>query len=149
MWFHSPKRMSSGRSPVRRRAACALYPSELNSGVIGAGVTNAGGTGGTGNAGGITVGGGAVAVGPAGAFDPTVSFGLSWDRVTSPLNSVVVSGIPTTTSYAAAFSFSYAQMFTTGSSYSASLSTLRQGAAQENALFNPDVTSPPETSSVP
>ena len=67
----------------------ALYPSELNS-AIGAGVTNAGGTGGTGNAGGITGGGGAVAVGPAGAFDPTVSFGFSWDRVTSPLNSVIV-----------------------------------------------------------
>ena len=119
----------------------ALYPSELNSGAIGAGVTNAGGTGGTGNAGGITGGGGAVAVGPAGAFDPTVSFGFSWDRVTSPLNSVIVSGIPTTTSYATAFSFSYAQMFTTGSSYSVSLSTLRQSTTQENTLFNPDVTS--------
>ena len=119
----------------------ALYPSELNSGAIGAGVTNAGGTGGTGNAGGITGGGGAVAVGPAGAFDPTVSFGFSWDRVTSPLNSVIVSGIPTTTSYATAFSFSYAQMFTTGSSYSVSLSTLRQSTTQENTLFDPDVTS--------
>src|SRR5579863_5726934 len=69
----------------------ALYPSELNSGAIGAGVTNAGGTGG---AGGITGGGGAVNVGPAGAFDPTVSFSASYDRVVSPLNSLVVSGIP-------------------------------------------------------
>jgi len=119
----------------------ALFPGELNSGAIGAGVSNAGGTGGTGNAGGITGGGGAVSVGAAGAFDPTVNFNFSWDRVTSPLNSVVVSGIPTTTSYAAAFSASYAQMFTDGASYSVSLSALRQSTTQQNTLFNPDVTS--------
>ena len=119
----------------------ALFPSELNSGAIGAGVTNSGSTGGTGNAGGITGGGGAVSIGAAGAFDPAVSFGFSWDRVTSPLNSLVVSGIPTTTSYATALSFGYAQMFTDGASYSVSLSALRQSTTQENTLFNPDVTS--------
>jgi outer membrane protein len=119
----------------------ALYPSELNSGAIGAGVTLGSGTGGTGNAGGITGGGGAVSIGPAGAFDPTVSFGASYDRVTSPLNSLVVSGIPTTTSSAVAYTGSYAQLFTTGASYSVSLSTLRQNTTQENLLFNPDVTS--------
>jgi outer membrane protein len=119
----------------------ALYPSELNAGAIGAGVTNAGGTGGTGNAGGITGGGGAVNIGPSGAFDPSVTFGFSWDRVTSPLNSVVVSGIPTTTSYATALSASYAQLFTDGTSYSVSFSGLRQSTTQKNTLFNPDVTS--------
>lgn len=119
----------------------ALYPSELNSGAIGAGVTNAGGTGGTGNAGGITGGGGAVNVGAAGAFDPTVSFAASYDRVVSPLNSLVVSGLATTTSSAIAYSASYAQLFTTGASYSVSLSTLRQITTQKNTLFNPDVTS--------
>ncbi len=119
----------------------ALYPSELNSGAIGAGVTNGGGTGGTGNAGGITGGGGAVSIGPAGAFDPTVSFATSYDHVTSPLNSVVVSGIPTTTSSALAYSLSYAQMFTTGASYSVSMSTLRQNTTQENLIYNPDITS--------
>lgn len=119
----------------------ALSPGELNSGAIGAGVTGAGGTGGTGNAGGITGGGGAVSVGPAGAFDPAVSFGFSFDRVTSPLNTLVVSGIPTTTSYATSFSFSYAQAFTTGASYSVSLSALRQSTTQQNTVFNPDVTS--------
>jgi len=118
----------------------ALFPGELNSGAIGAGVSNSGSTGGTGNAGGITGGGGAVSIGPAGAFDPAVSFGFSWDRVTSPLNSLVVSGIPTTTSYATAFSGTYAQMFTTGASYSVSLSALRQSTTQKNTLFNPDVT---------
>jgi len=119
----------------------ALFPGELNSGAIGAGVTSSGSTGGTGNAGGITGGGGAVSIGPAGAFDPAVSFGFSFDRVTSPLNSLVVSGIPTTTSYATSFSGSYAQLFTNGASYSVSLSALRQSTTQQNTLFNPDVTS--------
>ncbi|HTS30657.1 MAG TPA: TolC family protein [Bryobacteraceae bacterium] len=119
----------------------ALVPGEFNAGAIGAGVTSTGSTGGTGNAGGITGGGGAVSIGPAGAFDPTVSFGFSFDRVTSPLNSLVVSGIPTTTSYATAFSASYAQLFTTGASYSVSLSALRQSTTQKNTLYNPDVTS--------
>ncbi len=119
----------------------ALYPSELNSGAIGAGVTSAGATGGTGNAGGITGGGGAVSIGAAGAFDPTVSFSTSFDRVTSPLNSLIVSGIPTTTSDALAYSASYAQLFTTGLSYSVSMSTLRQITTQLNVLYNPDVTS--------
>ena len=119
----------------------AQNPGELNSGAIGAGVSNAGGTGGTGNAGGITGGGGAVNVGATGAFDPTVSYTFSWERVTSPLNSIVVSGIPTTTSYGTANSVSYAQMFTEGTSYSVTLSTLRQSTTQQNTLFNPDVTS--------
>ncbi len=119
----------------------ATLPGELNSGAIGAGVSGAGGTGGTGNAGGITGGGGAVSVGPAGAFDPTVSFGFSFDHVTSPLNSLVVSGIPTTTSNAFAVSGSYAQLFTTGASYSVSFSSLRQSTNQQKLLYNPDVTS--------
>jgi outer membrane protein len=119
----------------------ALSPGELNSGAIGAGVTSAGSTGGTGNAGGITGGGGAVSIGAAGAFDPSVSFTTSYDRVTSPLNSLVVSGIPTTTSSAIATSTSYAQLFTEGTSYSVSLSTLQQQTTQKNTLYNPDVTS--------
>lgn len=119
----------------------ALLPGELNAGAIGAGVTGAGGTGGTGSAGGVTGGGGAVFVGSSGAFDPTVSFSSSFDRVVSPLNTIVLSGIPNTTSDALAFSTSYAQLFTTGASYSVSLSTLRQISTQQNLLYNPDVTS--------
>jgi len=119
----------------------ALYPSELNAGAIGAGVTNTASTGGTGNAGGITGGGGAVFIGPAGAFDPAVSLAASFDRVTSPLNSLVVSGIPTTKSDATALSLSYAQMFTDGTSYSVSFSGLRQFTTQQNTVFNPDVAS--------
>jgi outer membrane protein len=132
-------RTKSGQAA--RGVTGALSPGELNSGAIGAGVSNAGGTGGTGNAGGITGGGGAVSIGAAGAFDPAVSFSTSYDHVTSPLNSLVVSGIPTTTSSAYATSASYAQMFTEGTSYSVSLSTLRQITTQKNTLYNPDVTS--------
>ena len=132
-------RTKSGQAA--RSFSGALLPGELNAGAIGAGVTNAGGTGGTGNAGGITGGGGAVFVGPTGAFDPTVNVFSSWDRVTSPLNSVVVSGIPTTTSYATAFGSSYAQLFTDGTSYSVSVSALRQSTTQRNTLYNPSVTS--------
>ncbi|MEI9970789.1 MAG: hypothetical protein WDO73_01360 [Ignavibacteriota bacterium] len=66
-----------------------------------------------------------------GAFDPSVSVGFSFDRVTSPLNSVVVSGIPTTTSNATALSLSYAQAFTNGASYSVSFSGLRQDTTQQ------------------
>ncbi len=119
----------------------ALSPSELSAGAVGAGVSSSGSTGGTGSAGGITGGGGAVSVGAAGAFDPAVSFGFSYDHVTSPLNSLVVSGVPTTTSSAVSLSFSYAQAFTSGASYSVSFSGLRQGTTQQNTLFNPDVTS--------
>jgi outer membrane protein TolC len=119
----------------------ALSPGELSAGAIGAGVTGSGSTGGTGSAGGITGGGGAVSVGSVGAFDPSVSVGFSFDRVTSPLNSVVVSGVPTTTSNATSLSLSYAQAFTNGASYSVSFSGLRLNTTQQNTLFNPDVTS--------
>lgn len=132
-------RTKSGQAS--RSFSGALSPGELNSGAIGAGVSGAGGTGGTGNAGGFTGGGGAVFVGQAGAFDPTVNFSTSFDHVTTPVNSTVLTGVPTTTSSAVAFSTSYAQLFTTGASYSVSLSTLRQDTSQKNLLYNPDVTS--------
>ena len=140
VYFSQTDMLRTKSGQAARGFTGALSPGELNSGAIGAGVSNSGSTGGTGNAGGITGGGGAVSIGPAGAFDPSVSFGFSWDRVTSPLNSLVVSGIPTTTSYATSLSASYAQMFTTGASYSVSISGLRQSTTQHNTLFNPDVT---------
>ena len=119
----------------------ASLPGELNSGAIGAGVSLGGGTGGTGNAGGISGGGGAVNVGPAGAFDPTFSSATSYDHVTSPLNTLKVSGNASPTSSAIAYSANFAQLFPTGLSYSVSLSTLRQISTQQNLLFNPDITS--------
>ncbi|MSO19926.1 MAG: TolC family protein [Acidobacteria bacterium] len=116
----------------------ASVPSGLSSGALGAGVTGDTGGGGTGSAGGITGGGGAVNIGQVGSFDPAVSFGFSWDRVSSPLNSIVISGTPTSTSTATSYSGSYAQLFPTGTSYFVSLSGLRQSTT-ENRLFNPAV----------
>jgi outer membrane protein TolC len=138
---HRAKATATANDPIRLPAAPSQVFFGLNAGAIGAVVNQTSNTGGTGNAGGITGGGGSVFVGPAGAFDPTVTFSASYDRVTSPLNSLVVSGVPTTTSSAMAYSASYAQQFTTGASYSVSLSTLRQNSTQQNLLYNPNVTS--------
>lgn len=118
----------------------ASVPGGLSAGALGAGVTGDTGGGGTGSAGGITGGGGAVNIGQVGSFDPFVNFGFSWDRVSSPLNTTVVSGTPTSTSNATSYSGSYAQLFPTGTSYFVALSGLRQSTT-ENRLFNPAVSS--------
>ncbi|MBI3894369.1 MAG: TolC family protein [Acidobacteria bacterium] len=132
-------RAKSGQAA--RGVSGASVPGGLSAGAIGAGVAEASGTGGTGSAGGITGGGGAVNVRQAGAFDPAIGFNFSWDRATSPLNSQVVAGVPTVTTYATAYSGSYAQLFPTGVSYSLSLSALRQSSTQQRLLFNPAVVS--------
>ncbi|MBI4459330.1 MAG: TolC family protein [Acidobacteria bacterium] len=119
----------------------ASVPGGLSAGAIGAGISEASGGGGTGSAGGITGGGGAVNVPQVGAFDPAVSFNFSWDRATSPLNSQVVAGVPTVTTYATAYSGSYTQLFPTGTSYFLALTGLRQSSTQQNLLFNPAVIS--------
>lgn len=124
-----------------RGVSGASVPGGLSAGAIGAGVTEASGGGGTGSAGGITGGGGAVSVPQVGAFDPSVSFNFSWDRNTSPLNSQVVAGLPTVTTYATAFSGSYTQLFPTGTSYFLALTGLRQSSTQKNLLFNPAIVS--------
>ena len=66
---------------------------------------------------------------------------FSWDRVTSPLNTIQVAGIPVVTANATAFSSNYAQMFRTGTSYSISLTGQRQGSTQQRLRFNPAVVS--------
>ncbi|MBI2821578.1 MAG: TolC family protein [Acidobacteria bacterium] len=119
----------------------ALVPSGLNAGALGAGVSAAGGSGGVGSAGGITGGGGAVQIGPSGTFDPTVSFNFSWDRVSSPLNTLQVAGVPAVTTYATAYTGGYAQLFPTGTSYFLGLSSLRQSSTQQFLRFNPAVIS--------
>jgi outer membrane protein TolC len=115
-----------------------LVPGGLSAGALGAGV-GAGGGGGTGSAGGITGGGGAVQIGPAGTFDPAVTFNGSWDRTSSPLNSLTVSGIPTVSTNSTAFSGTYAQLFPTGTSYFVGMSGLRQSSTQQRLLYNPAV----------
>jgi outer membrane protein len=132
-------RTSSGQAA--RGVQGALVPGGLTSGALGVGVSAAGGGGGLGSAGGITGGGGAISIGPSGNFDPSLNMNFSWDRVTSPLNTTQVAGIPIVTANATAFSSNYAQMFRTGTSYSVSLTGQRQGSTQQRLRFNPAVVS--------
>jgi outer membrane protein len=119
----------------------AFVPGGLQTGAIGAGVTDASGGGGLGGAGGITGGGGAVQIDRVGAFDPALNFNFSWDRASSPLNTSVVAGVPFVTQYSTAFTASYAQLFPTGTSYFLGLTGVRTSATQQNLLFNPAVIS--------
>ncbi|MBI4454960.1 MAG: TolC family protein [Acidobacteria bacterium] len=119
----------------------AFVPGGLNVGAIGAGVSGAAGAGGVGSAGGITGGGGAVQIGPSGTFDPSVNFNFSWDRVSSPLNTLQVAGIPAVTTYSTAFTGTYTQLFPTGTSYFLGVNGLRQSSTQQFLRFNPAVIS--------
>jgi len=132
-------RTSSGQAA--RGVEGALVPSGLTAGALGVGVSAAGGGGGLGSAGGITGGGGAISLGPSGTFDPSVSMNFSWDRVTSPLNTLQVAGVPIVTASATAFSTNYAQMFRTGTSYFITLTGQRQASTQQRLRFNPAVVS--------
>ncbi len=128
-------RSQAGQSP--RGFSGGSVPGGLTAGALGAGLSGSGAGAGVGSAGGITGGGGAVQVGSSGNFDPVLSVNFSFDRVTSPLNTVVVSGLPTVTGNTTAFTASYAQLFPTGISYSLTLNGQRQSSDQKNLLFNP------------
>lgn len=132
-------RTSSGQAA--RGVTGALVPSGLNQGALGVGVNAAAGIGGVGAAGGISGGGGAVFIGQSGNFDPTVSINASYDRTVSPLNSIIVAGVPTVTTYSGASSVNYAQLFPEGSSFTMSVNGIAQNSTQNNLLFNPAVVS--------
>ena len=132
-------RTQAGQSP--RGFTGGSTPGGLTAGALGSGISGSGSGSGVGSAGGITGGGGAVQVGASGNFDPTLSVSFSYDRVTSPLNTSVVSGRDNVTSDAMAFSTSYAQLFPTGTSYSLALSGQRQSSNQQNLLYNPSAVS--------
>lgn len=128
-------RSKAGQSP--RGFTGGTTPGGLTSGALGAGISGSGAGSGVGSAGGITGGGGAVQVGSSGNFDPTLSVNFSYDHVTSPLNTNVVSGIYNVTGETTAFSASYAQLFSLGTSFSLTLSGQHQSSTQKNLLFNP------------
>ncbi len=132
-------RTSSGQAA--RGVQGASVPSGLSAGAIGVGVSAAGGSGGLGSAGGITGGGGAISIGSSGNFDPSVNVNFSFDRVTSPLNTIQVAGVPVVTANATAFSSNYAQLFHTGTSYSMAVTGQRQASTQQRLRFNPAVVS--------
>ena len=128
-------RSKAGQSP--RGFTGGTTPGGLTAGALGAGISGSGTGSGVGSAGGITGGGGAVQVGSSGNFDPTLNVNFSYDHVTSPLNSKVVSGIYNVVGENTAFTASYAQLFPFGMSYSLTLNGQRQSTTQQNLLFNP------------
>ncbi len=132
-------RTSSGQAA--RGVPGALLPSGLSAGALGLGVNQTGGTGGVGNAGGISGGGGAVQVGQVGTFDPAVSFSASFDRTSSPLNSLVVAGVPQVTTSSSAGTISYTQLFSRGTSFTLTTNGIAQDSTQQSLLFNPAVVS--------
>jgi outer membrane protein len=132
-------RTSSGQAA--RGVPGALLPSGLSAGALGVGVNQAGGTGGVGGAGGISGGGGAVSVPQVGTFDPAISFNASYDRTASPLNSLVVAGVPQVTTSSAASSLNFTQLFPEGSSVTLTVNGIAQNSTQQSLLFNPAVVS--------
>jgi outer membrane protein len=116
----------------------AFSSSVLYSGAIGGGVSGFSGSGTT-SGGGVTGSGGATDVGSIGCCDPTAGVSFGWDRRVSPLNYVVVSGLPVVTTQTTNISTYFGQGFLTGTSYAVGISGYRQSTTSLNTLFNPTV----------
>jgi outer membrane protein TolC len=117
-------------------------PGALFSGAIGAGLGTTsglinGGTGGTA----ISANAKALVLGPRGAFDPTISINMSWDRVVNPLNTVKVAGTPIVATPSAVLQTRWQQQLPFGTSYSISFNMQRQTTTQAHILYNPAFTS--------
>jgi len=132
-------RAKGGGAP--RGGAGVQIPSSLFAGAIGAGVGGIGGLGGFGSAGGITGGARQVFGFARGSYDPTLALGFSIDQTNSPLNSIIVSGLPEVTTKSTAFLARYSQSFTYGTSLSVSFSNMRQSSTQRFLLYNPSFVS--------
>ena len=131
-------RVKGGGAP--RGGAGVQIPSSLFSGAIGAGVGGGGGLGGF--SGGAISGGARQVVGYArGSYDPSLALGFSIDRTTSPLNSLVVSGLPEVSTDSTAFQARYSQAFTPGTSLSVAFNNMRQRSTQRFLLYNPSFVS--------
>ena len=131
-------RVKGGGAP--RGGGGVQIPSSLFSGAIGAGVGGGGGLGGF-SAGGVTGGARQVSGFPRGSYDPTLALGFSIGKNTSPLNSIVVSGVPEVTTKSIAFQTRYSQAFPTGSSLSVAFNNMRQISTQRSLLYNPSIVS--------
>jgi outer membrane protein len=133
-------RARSGASP--RGVDASAIPSAIFAGAQGGSIlgTAGGGSGGASNAGGITGAASSVRVSPSGLFDPTLSATWSLDRTPSPLNTLVVAGIPSVTNTTFAWSVNYIQAFSSGTSFTASYGFQEQKSTQLHLLYNPDYT---------
>ena len=133
-------RARSGASP--RGVDAAVIPSVVFAGAEGGSIlgTAGGGSGAASNAGGITGSASAVNVRPSGVFDPSLSVAFSRDHTSSPLNTEIVSGLPSVTTGTTAISINYGQAFPSGTSFTASYGYQRQLSNQLHLLFNPAFT---------
>jgi len=133
-------RARSGASP--RGVDASTIPSVVFAGAEGGSIlgTAGGGSGAASNAGGITGAATAVSIRPSGVFDPAISAAFSVDHTASPLNTLVVAGVPAVTTGSGAVSVNYVQAFTSGTSIAVSYSMLRQGSTQLHLLFDPAFT---------
>ena len=133
-------RAQSGASP--RGVDVSQIPSGVFAGAEGGSIlgTAGGGGGVSSNAGGITGAASQVVVRPSGVFDPSVSLSFSEDHTSSPLNTLVVAGIPSVTTGTAALSVNYVQAFSSGTSFTVTYGLQRQSSTQLHLLFNPYIT---------
>ena len=129
-------RSRGGGAP--RGGAGVQIPSSLFASAIGAGV---GGYSGLGSFSGASISGAASQVfGVArGSYDPSISIGFSLDRTVTPLNTIVVSGLPQVGTTSLTLQTRYSQAFTDGASLSVALNTMRQNSDQQFLLYNPDI----------
>lgn len=133
-------RTKAGQAARGVQSVGVVIPDALFSSAIGAGVGGGGGfAGGLGGTGGITASPRTLTVSPRGGFDPTLTASFSWDRTSSPLNTVVVAGSPVVTTNTTFFSFGYQQAFTTGTSFSVDLANERQSSTQRSLIYDPAV----------
>ena len=116
----------------------AFTSSALFSGAIGSGVSSISSSSTT-SASGVTGTGGATNVGVIGCCDPVAGAQFGWDRRTSPLNYVVVSGLPVVTTQTTNGVAYFGQGFLTGTSYAVAMYGYRQSTTSLNTLFNPVV----------
>jgi len=133
-------RARSGASP--RGVDVSQVPSGVFAGAEGGSIlgTAGGGGGVSSNAGGITGAASQVLVRPSGVFDPTLSLSFSEDHTSSPLNTLVVAGVPSVATGTGALSVNYVQAFSSGTSFTVSYGLQRQSSTQLHLLFNPYIT---------
>jgi outer membrane protein TolC len=116
----------------------AFSSSALFAGAIGGGISGISSSSTT-SASGVTGSGGATNIGVIGCCDPVAGAQFGWDRRTSPLNYIVVSGAPVVTTQTTSGVAYFGQGFLTGTSYAVAVTGYRQSTTSLNTLFNPVV----------
>ncbi len=116
----------------------AFTSSALFAGAIGSGVSSIS-SGSTSSANSVTASGGATNVGVIGCCDPVAGAQFGWDRRTTPLNYVLVSGLPVVTTQTTNGVAYFGQGFLTGTSYAVAVNGYRQSSTSLNTIFNPVV----------